>query len=444
LLFIGIEENRTSTQLCDLALRVYGLRDEIYIQLMKQITKNPSNESKFRGWKLLEICLKSFPPSDDLENFLDYFCRKNSRIRLTKLIYSRIYVGAEESTASAKTDVEGAEEVNGVRNVRTNETIHGAVTRRLSTAGLLWKDKKKIKKKKKNAYQTTKSNKWNNNYSTLNTEKEVTEDVLLCKKRNDRVRDQPKKRLGRHTQAIMKRLGQEAKKTDVLTINLNIRKKEKEQNNKSARRRKEDLRRVLGGQSPVRRSKKYLPLNSRNADRNRNETDGRWGWQRGTQQQQYNDQLFHNSHANDEEGRKMHEQWLHSIEKDTNPYDNTPGYIGIHSFHDDEVEENDLHALHEQWQEETYCNDIDGPAFIKAHVRGDGVYGEKRSNFQLQPTRRAIRADRIPPQSRPGKLGKHHGAEDFSGLTARKIIMKTQPQRKHIRTYTMPDMQQYL
>ena len=129
--------------------------------------------------------------------------------------------------------------------------------------------KKKIKKKKKNAYQTTKSNKWNNNYSTLNTEKEVTEDVLLCKKRNDRVRDQPKKRLGRHTQAIMKRLGQEAKKTDVLTINLNIRKKEKEQNNKSARRRKEDLRRVLGGQSPVRRSKKYLPLNSRNADRNR-------------------------------------------------------------------------------------------------------------------------------------------------------------------------------
>merc|ERR1711865_1137826 len=108
-------------------------------------------------------------------------------------------------------------------------------TRRLSTAGLLWKDKKKIKKKKKNAYQTTKSNKWNNNYSTLNTEKEVTEDVLLCKKRNDRVRDQPKKRLGRHTQAIMKRLGQEAKKTDVLTINLNIRKKEKEQNNKSAR-----------------------------------------------------------------------------------------------------------------------------------------------------------------------------------------------------------------
>ena len=235
----------------------------------KQITKNPSNESKFRGWKLLEICLKSFPPSDDLENFLDYFCRKNSRIRLTKLIYSRIYVGAEESTASAKTDVEGAEEANGVRNVRTNETIHGAVTRRLSTAGLLWKDKKKIKKKKKNAYQTTKSNKWNNNYSTLNTEKEVTEDVLLCKKRNDRVRDQPKKRLGRHTQAIMKRLGQEAKKTDVLTINLNIRKKEKEQNNKSARRRKEDLRRVLGGQSPVRRSKKYLPLNSRNADRNR-------------------------------------------------------------------------------------------------------------------------------------------------------------------------------
>ena len=38
------------------------LRDEIYAQIVKQTTDNPSEESVFFGWRLLFVCLLAFPP----------------------------------------------------------------------------------------------------------------------------------------------------------------------------------------------------------------------------------------------------------------------------------------------------------------------------------------------------------------------------------------------
>ncbi|KAF8893932.1 hypothetical protein BD779DRAFT_1504325 [Infundibulicybe gibba] len=49
------------------------LRDEIYCQLMKQLTGNPNTESVFKGWQLLCVLLITFPPSKNFETYLCSF-----------------------------------------------------------------------------------------------------------------------------------------------------------------------------------------------------------------------------------------------------------------------------------------------------------------------------------------------------------------------------------
>jgi len=49
------------------------LVDEIYVQLCKHLTHNPRPESAVRGWQLLCMCVGTFPPSRDFENYLINF-----------------------------------------------------------------------------------------------------------------------------------------------------------------------------------------------------------------------------------------------------------------------------------------------------------------------------------------------------------------------------------
>lgn len=42
------------------------LRDELFCQLCKQLTANPSAVSRFNGWHLMLICLTAVAPSDQL------------------------------------------------------------------------------------------------------------------------------------------------------------------------------------------------------------------------------------------------------------------------------------------------------------------------------------------------------------------------------------------
>ncbi|KAF5326614.1 hypothetical protein D9611_000081 [Ephemerocybe angulata] len=54
------------------------LRDEIYCQLMKQLSGNPSTEGVFKGWQFLCVLLSTFPPSKDFETYLESFIQKRT------------------------------------------------------------------------------------------------------------------------------------------------------------------------------------------------------------------------------------------------------------------------------------------------------------------------------------------------------------------------------
>ena len=58
-----------------IGLEYPDLQDETYCQLMKQLSHNPNRESSDRGWYLLEICVRKFPPGTALSMYLESFIR---------------------------------------------------------------------------------------------------------------------------------------------------------------------------------------------------------------------------------------------------------------------------------------------------------------------------------------------------------------------------------
>jgi len=60
-------------------LEVPALCDEIYAQLCKQLTSNPTPKSTLRGWQLMCFCLHTFPPSQSFEVYLLNFLLSNEK-----------------------------------------------------------------------------------------------------------------------------------------------------------------------------------------------------------------------------------------------------------------------------------------------------------------------------------------------------------------------------
>mmetsp|Transcript_64960 Transcript_64960/g.141562 ORF Transcript_64960/g.141562 Transcript_64960/m.141562 type:complete len:695 (+) Transcript_64960:1-2085(+) len=54
---------------------VREIRDEMYCQVIKQLSDNPSPESISRGWRLLREIVTAWPPSQELSNYVEIFIR---------------------------------------------------------------------------------------------------------------------------------------------------------------------------------------------------------------------------------------------------------------------------------------------------------------------------------------------------------------------------------
>ncbi|ESN98614.1 hypothetical protein HELRODRAFT_106880 [Helobdella robusta] len=57
------------------------LRDEIYIQLCRQTTRNPKESSLLLGWELMALCLGFLPPSTKFQSYLDRYITRTLETR---------------------------------------------------------------------------------------------------------------------------------------------------------------------------------------------------------------------------------------------------------------------------------------------------------------------------------------------------------------------------
>mmetsp|Transcript_31673 Transcript_31673/g.50588 ORF Transcript_31673/g.50588 Transcript_31673/m.50588 type:complete len:429 (-) Transcript_31673:34-1320(-) len=65
-------------EILQVGLAVPELRDEIFLQMMKQLTDNPVQSSRDRGWLLMRLAFETFPPSESFENFIELWLRRKS------------------------------------------------------------------------------------------------------------------------------------------------------------------------------------------------------------------------------------------------------------------------------------------------------------------------------------------------------------------------------
>ncbi|TPX34507.1 hypothetical protein SmJEL517_g02866 [Synchytrium microbalum] len=108
----------------DRGIMIGGLRDEIYVQICKQMTDNPSIDSVIKGWMLLCAITIAFPPSKNFEDYMKSFIEgnighKNERIDLLakhcQKKYLRICKTGPRGKTPTITEIERAQEAPFVK-----------------------------------------------------------------------------------------------------------------------------------------------------------------------------------------------------------------------------------------------------------------------------------------------------------------------------------------
>ena len=89
-------------RLVQTAVRRPDLRDEVYLQVIKQLNNNPKQSLTRQAWRLLDLLLEFVPPSTDFENFLESFVRSmGADDRRLFRLYNILSVGSGAAAGAA-------------------------------------------------------------------------------------------------------------------------------------------------------------------------------------------------------------------------------------------------------------------------------------------------------------------------------------------------------
>lgn len=89
--------NMLAREVLEKGIQEPDLRDEIYIQIIKQTSNNPNPSSTEKGWKMMNMCLHCFPPSSEFENYLEIFFRNKNEERFSdfrKALHQIVWSGS--------------------------------------------------------------------------------------------------------------------------------------------------------------------------------------------------------------------------------------------------------------------------------------------------------------------------------------------------------------
>ncbi|KAJ1981639.1 hypothetical protein H4R35_000638 [Dimargaris xerosporica] len=119
----------TDTQwLLDRGIRRQVLRDEIYVQLCKQLTDNPRPQSIDRGWLLLCVVCQVFPPSAQFASYLHAFLHRHTDTPVPRTnTMARFALGRVQRVAErgARTKVLSVTEIGWAKQIPFTRPLFG-------------------------------------------------------------------------------------------------------------------------------------------------------------------------------------------------------------------------------------------------------------------------------------------------------------------------------
>ncbi|CAN0359677.1 unnamed protein product [Ectocarpus sp. 6 AP-2014] len=97
------------------------VRDEVYLQIMKQLTSNPKPDSTAKGWQVMCMGCSTFLPSMDFENYLLNFILEKCQIEGAEACYAKYCLHTLEGMMSSRTNegiVPTLEEIQAYKGAR--------------------------------------------------------------------------------------------------------------------------------------------------------------------------------------------------------------------------------------------------------------------------------------------------------------------------------------